>query len=133
MTSNENFGKEFKLTSKKEIDDLFAKGKVCKINSLKLVYLITKKDNSPLKTIVSVPKKRFKKAVDRNLLKRRIREVIRKNKNYLFACNKSEEDQLHLCVIFINNTIIEYKYIEEDFIVGVSKMKKKIYNENDKK
>ena len=79
------FNKSEKLKSKKLIDTLFIEGKAIKVFPLKLIYLETTYDSSiPVKTGVSVSKRNFKKAVDRNRLKRLLREAYRLNKVELF-------------------------------------------------
>lgn len=84
---NESFGKKEKLKSKVVIDRLFAEGQSLKKYPLRLIYLpMETDDEKSLKTAVSVPKRNFKKAVDRNHLKRLMREAFRKNK-YLVSSN----------------------------------------------
>jgi ribonuclease P protein component len=85
-----NFGypKQDKLKSKKHIEQLFAQGKMVTQYPLRLVYLKTLfEDGQLLKTGVSVSKRLHKKAVDRNLIKRLLREAYRLNKPKYF--NKS--------------------------------------------
>lgn len=83
-----NFGypKKEKLKSKKSIDQLFTQGKAVTVFPLRLVYLKTE-GNQSLKTGVSVSKRLYKKAVDRNRIKRLLREAYRLNKPQYF--NKS--------------------------------------------
>ena len=109
------FGKEEKLKSKKLIDLLFKEGKSIKKNSLKCLYLSPDETlSSPIQVMVSVPKKQFKKAVDRNLIKRRIREAYRLNKNTLVQLCREENKQLILAFLFQNTAIAEYNTIETD-------------------
>ena len=78
---DQSFGKEEKLKSKILINQLFAEGKSLNRYPLKLVYLPFEKEGSSThKTAVSVPKRSFKRAVDRIHLKRLMREAFRKNK-----------------------------------------------------
>ena len=82
---NESFGKKERLKNKIVIDQLFTEGRSLKKYPLRLIYLpLEGTQEIDLKTAVSVPKRNFKKAVDRNYLKRLIREAFRKNK-YLVA------------------------------------------------
>ena len=81
---NESFGKNEKLKSKMLIDKLFAEGKSVKTFPLLLVYLPLSEAGDCNKTAVSVPKRNFKKAVDRNHLKRLMREAFRKNKYLVY-------------------------------------------------
>jgi ribonuclease P protein component len=84
------FNKAEKLKSKKLIAQLFETGKTVTAYPLKLVYLETQfEDDSLLKTGVSVSKRSFKKAVDRNRIKRLMREAYRLNKaNYFNNTSK---------------------------------------------
>ena len=88
---NNTYPKNEKLKSKIIIDSLFSEGKSVSKYPLRLVYipvdLIHFKDlddtNSLIKMGVSVSKKYFKKAVDRNYFKRLLRETYRLNKHLL--------------------------------------------------
>lgn len=78
---NEKFPSAEKLKSKILIDRLFAEGKSINKFPLKLIY--TPVENQEVlthKTGVTVPKRNFKRAVDRNYFKRLMREAFRKNK-----------------------------------------------------
>lgn len=78
---NATFPKAEKLKSKKHITQLFTEGKSIKKFPLRFVYLpFENSEQSPHRVGVSVPKRNFKKAVERNLLKRRMREAYRLNK-----------------------------------------------------
>ena len=59
--------------------------------------------------MVSVPKKHFKRAVKRNLLKRRIRESYRLNKGILVA---PQEGKTNILFIYVSKEILEFSYIE---------------------
>ena len=84
---DESFGKKEKLKSKVMIDRLFAEGNSVKKYPLRLVYLPLKDPSEKVnKVAVSVPKRNFKRAVDRIKIKRLMREAYRKNK-YLVTNN----------------------------------------------
>jgi len=79
---NFTFNKKEKLKSKKLIDQLFTEGQSVSAYPLRLVYLRTTfADNIVAKTGVSVSKRNFKTAVDRNRIKRLLREAYRLNKS----------------------------------------------------
>ena len=79
-----SYPKNEKLKSKNTIDLLFSKGKSVSKFPLRLVYVpIDLENNEKLKMGVSVSKKHFKKAVDRNYFKRVLRETYRLNKHLL--------------------------------------------------
>ena len=78
------YPKTEKLKSKTTIDLLFSDGKSVSKYPLRLVYCaVTLSDNENIKMGVSVSKKYFKKAVDRNYFKRVLRETYRLNKSIL--------------------------------------------------
>jgi ribonuclease P protein component len=77
-----SYPKGERLKSKKTIDLLFAKGKSVSKYPLRLVYVELPEDQQH-KFGVSVSKKYFKKAVDRNYFKRVLRETYRLNKHLL--------------------------------------------------
>jgi len=79
------FPKKEKLKSQKLIEKLFLEGKAVTSFPIRLLYLQTDfEDGSKIKTGVSVSKRNFKKAVDRNCIKRLLREAYRLNKPEYF-------------------------------------------------
>ena len=78
-----------KLKSKTTIDALFSEGKSVSKYPLRLVYVENTEPNAEvIKMGVSVSKKYFKKAVDRNYFKRILRETYRLNKAILLENNE---------------------------------------------
>ncbi len=79
------FPKREKLKSKKLIEQLFSEGKSVTAFPLRLIYLKTPLNyDVKAQTGVSVSKRHFKRAVDRNRIKRLMREAYRLNKAYYF-------------------------------------------------
>ncbi len=118
-----------KLKSKKIIELLFSEGKSVSKYPLRLVYVECDfGENVPLKMGVSVSKKYFKKAVDRNYFKRVLRECYRLNKALLFENLDSK-----YCCMFFYQTSEKLSYHEinektvklfEKFLEAVQKEKK---------
>lgn len=109
---DESFGKKEKLKSKVIIDRLFAEGKSVKKYPLRLVYLPLENSSEKVnKVAVSVPKRSFKRAVDRIKLKRLMREVYRKNK-YLVSNNLTGNYALML--IYTGREITGYSELLRD-------------------
>ena len=71
------------LKGNKNVEVLFNSGKRVSSSFLHCVYLLNKEDS---RFVVSVPKKNFSLAVDRNKLKRILREVVRKHSKDLLSC-----------------------------------------------
>ena len=87
MTTAPTFSKEERIVSNLLIETLFEKGNSQSLTAfpLRAVFLKTehREGCAPVQLLISVPKKRFKHAVDRNRVKRQIREAYRKNKALL--------------------------------------------------
>jgi ribonuclease P protein component len=106
---DQSFGKKEKLKSKVLIDRIFTEGKSVKKYPLRLVYIpLDKSEDGKNKAAVSVPKRSFKKAVDRIKLKRLMREAYRKNK-YLVTNNLPAT--YALIIIYTGRKIEEYSEI----------------------
>jgi ribonuclease P protein component len=118
---NFSFQKDERLCSKKIIDKLFVEGKTVFVFPLKIVYLETKlPSHSPVQTAFTVSKKSFKRAVQRNLIKRRMREAYRLNK-WAFYSERGEK-QVAVFFIFTAKTILEYRQIEAAIKKGMKKL-----------
>ena len=80
-----SYPKKEKLKSQKLIEQLFSEGKSVSAFPLRMVYLKTEfEDDVQFKTGVSASKRNFKKAVDRNHIKRLLREAYRLHKTAYF-------------------------------------------------
>lgn len=104
------FNKNEKLKSKKLIDEIFTDGKSISVYPLRLVYL-PKVFDEPVKakTGVSVSKRHFKTAINRNRIKRLLREVYRLNKSNYF---NNLPTQYAFMILYIGKEVPTYKKIE---------------------
>ncbi len=118
------FKKQEKLKSKKLIEKLFLEGRSVSSYPLKLLYLkINHTADCLLQTGVSVSKRKFKNAVDRNRIKRLLRETYRKHK-YIILENCS--DKYIFMFLYVDENEKNYVFIEEKMINLLQKFLKKI-------
>ncbi len=109
MPMKATFNKKEKVKSKKEIDFLFSEGKSISKYPIRLVYKkSTFEDTIKIKAAVSVSKRNFKKAVDRNFIKRLMREGYRKNK-YLVP---NTTHQFTFMFLYSGKKMPEYAQVE---------------------
>lgn len=112
------FKKHERLSSKKLIDLLFSEGHSSKAFPISIKYLNTAKV-ADTQVLISVPKKKFKRAVDRNLLKRRVREAYRQNKKILQGAPGAP---YLLGIIYISDEILSFREIENKLILVLNRL-----------
>ncbi|GAA0737009.1 ribonuclease P protein component [Gaetbulibacter jejuensis] len=113
------YNKKEKLKSKKLIEQLFAEGQSVSAYPLKLIYLPVDFDDSVLlKTGVTVSKRKFKNAVDRNRIKRLMREAYRLNKAVIF---NNITTQYALMILYIGNDGITFEVLDTKMKVLLNK------------
>jgi ribonuclease P protein component len=105
-------GREERLKSGKKIKALFAAGKVIAIPPFRLLYQLHN-EKSPLQMGVAVSTRHFKKAVDRNRIKRLIREAYRLQKNELKQQLEQQERGLSLFIIYTGKSLPDYAQVFE--------------------
>lgn len=116
---NHKFPKSEKLKSAKKIEVLFLQGKTLVNYPIKIFYLPNKNLSSNL-VAVTVPKRNFKFAVDRNRVKRQLREVYRLNKHKLEQENSLKFELLFL---YLGKTKPKYSELEKKIKKLLSKLR----------
>src|SRR5690349_13521323 len=100
MTKKLTLGKNERLKSRKLIDQLFSEGKKFGIAPFRIFYLHTSSEKPVLQCGVGVSSKNFKKSVDRNKIKRLMREAYRLQKSLLADCIEEKNYSLNMFVIY---------------------------------
>jgi len=86
----------------------------------------TQESDYPVKLLISVSKRTFKHAVDRNRMKRLIRESYRLNKTIIYDPLNKENSSILLGFIFVGKDMMEYKEIEKAMIKALAKLQAKL-------
>jgi len=125
------FGKEERLKSRKKIQELFSSGKIIHHHPFKALYLTEEStDNKyPAQLAVSVSKRNFKKAVQRNAIKRKIREAYRVNKTAFYQTLRKNEQIIPLFVIYTAKEEYDFHRMEKEMKDLMKKIIRKVLNE----
>lgn len=126
MPKKFSLGKNERLKSRKAIEHLFKEGKRFVVSPFRVYYVLkTERGNALQQFGVGVSAKNFKKAVDRNKIKRLTREAYRLQKNEI----RLTSHQLQVFFIYTGKDIPEFQFIYEKLGLILKKLGKLI-NEN---
>jgi len=118
--------KSERLKSRKQIEQLFKEGKRLSVSPFLIYYLLgaLSANDSRLSTrfAVGVSSKNFKKAVDRNRIKRLIRESYRLQKPNFSKALKANNQQLSLFFIFTGKELPDYKFVYDKVAIALQKI-----------
>lgn len=107
------------LCSEKEIGELFTYGTSFIKYPLRIIFLESTTPN--IQILTSVPKKRFKHAVDRNRIKRLIREAYRLNKHIIDSC---KELKLNIAFVYIDTKLPTFEQVQKAVVAALLKIDK---------
>lgn len=112
-SERQTFSRNERLCRTRLIEELFEKGNAFYTSVFKVVWAIPGSSiPSPAQVAVSVPKKGFRHATDRNLLKRRIRESYRRRKHSLYSFLREEGISVTFIMIYRSSKIEDYNAID---------------------
>ena len=133
-----SFQKRERMVSRKLIDTLFgacpAKQGLESRGSqsmaaypLRAVYMkkVRARDDATVQVLVSVPKKHFKHAVDRNRIKRQVREAFRQHKQLLYEA-LAEQEQLLLAFIWLSDEHYPSQHVESRVVSMMQRVAEKL-------
>jgi ribonuclease P protein component len=122
-------GKNQRLKSRKLIEQLFKEGKSFAINPFRIYVLTGDSPAAEIKFGVGVSTKNFKKAVDRNRIKRLVREAYRLQKNELQQNLQGKNIRLSLFFIYTAKELPLYKEVYDKMGIALQKISNK-FNES---
>jgi ribonuclease P protein component len=120
---SETFRKSERLCSKKAIADLFENGKSFYSFPFQIIWTKTESEIIyPAQVAISVSKRTFRRAVTRNLIRRRIREAYRRDKQILYDFLSSCNTHISFIIIYKDSSVPEYIAVEKAIANSLNKL-----------
>ena len=134
------FTKAERLNSKLTIEKLFAGGNASTVAfPLRIVYMRIPLENTieateneanvstatampPVSVLISVPKKRFRHATDRNRMKRLVREAYRQNKYILWNALKGKDYRLAIAFVCITDQLPTFRTVSKSMVKALTQI-----------
>ena len=117
-----SFTKGERLSGRNAISALFQSGRGVSAPPFKLMYRPVSGEPYPVRVAIAVPKRLYRKAVDRNLLKRRIREAYRQQKPVLYRQLSDRGVSIHLVVQYQHREILPFHILEKALQQGLEQL-----------
>lgn len=116
-----------RLDKKKIIEKMFAGGsRSFSVFPLRVVYLLVEELEADVSILISVSKRRFKRAVKRNRVKRQIREAYRVNKHELLNVLAEKQCRLAIAFIYLSDQLVESAVIEDRVKTALARIAEKM-------
>lgn len=116
-----------RLDKKKIIEKMFAGGsRSFSLFPLRVVYLPVEELEADASILISVSKRRFKRAVKRNRVKRQIREAYRVNKHELLNILVERKCRLAIAFIYLSDQLVESSIIEDRMRIALVRITEKM-------
>ena len=129
-TKRYTLGKQERLKSRKLIDQLFKEGLFFNFFPIRVVWHYQQSSTAKLQAGFAVSTRHFKKAVDRNRIKRLMREAYRLQKNDLQDDIENSGHQLAVFLIYVGKEIPDYLLIKEKMKGTLNRLQKLVHDEN---
>ena len=126
---HQRFHKSERLSSRKQIQYLFEKGKSKTFICFMVKYMRLPDDEQEThQVLITVSKRNFKKAVDRNKIKRQLREAYRLNKQQI----NDLPNKYAIAYIYTLKKMIPFKDLEKELINSLSRLSSELAGDNEK-
>ena len=132
MAKQFTLGKQERLKSRKTIEQLFSEGKKFMLSPFRVFYLFDEMTYPPLQFGVGISTKNFKKAVDRNRIKRIIRDSYRLQKLPIQKKLKEKNLRLNLFFIYTAKELTDYKFIYDKMDLVLQKLISEVEKQSEK-
>ena len=103
-------------------------GGVSKSFSIFPIRVVYEQGEAPASILISVSKRRFKRAVKRNRVKRQIREAYRKNKSLLVDELQRREQRLAVAFIYLSDELVATAELEEKMKIALARISEKLFS-----
>ncbi|MDZ4847079.1 MAG: ribonuclease P protein component [Chitinophagales bacterium] len=121
------FTKAERLKSEKLIGELFEKGASVESFPLRIIFIpLVRESPFPVQATFSASKRNFARAVDRNRIKRLMREAYRLQKATLYSFLEERKKQIALMVIFTGKRLPDFKQIEGSLPAALQLLREKV-------
>ncbi|MBV9988469.1 MAG: ribonuclease P protein component [Chitinophagaceae bacterium] len=121
--ADRSYSKKEKLKSRKRLGELFATGRSFSIFPVKVFFTATEmQEKGSVQAGVGVSARNFKKAVDRNRIKRLLRECYRLNKTALTEAAAAKHKALGVFFLYVGKDLPEYPALTEKMIAALNRL-----------
>jgi len=118
------FTKDERLRKHNLILKLFAEGKTFRIPPFRITWLMLESQgNSPVEILLSVPKYNLRKAVQRNRVRRRMKEAFRLHKRILHETIIPGQKHMLLCLTYTSKEILPFDHLKGKIILLLQRLK----------
>ncbi|HDR90163.1 MAG TPA: hypothetical protein ENN63_11135 [Bacteroidetes bacterium] len=114
--------KQERLRNNRETETLFLRGRSMVFSGFRFIWTTHPREDPafpPVRVAMLVSKRIFRKAAQRNLIKRRIREAYRRNKILIISSVSRRKYCVHLIILYTRREIQPYSRIEKDLVASM--------------
>lgn len=123
LQMKQNLPKKERLSGLTTIGKLFTEGNSFIVYPLRVIFCFSdSKCEFPVQILAGVSKKRFKKATDRNQIKRQIKEAYRLNKETIVKFFTTKNECVHIAFFYIADVLPEKKIIEDKMKIALTRI-----------